>query len=479
MKPTDFQDAVVTVMGLGRYLQGSGVGATKWLMRHGAQTVITDLQSEEELADSIEEVMKWFAKYEKEYPDRTIYKPIFVLGEHRADDFVGANFVVQNPGVPRESEFVRIAKENGVPVLSDIAIFYELYPHPIYAVTGAKGKSTTTSMIGEILKATDPQTVVAGNIKVSPLEFIDELLTDSETHPVVLELSSWLLESVGDINRGPEIALITNLYEEHLNRYDSFEDYVAAKKLIFKNQKPDQFCVLNYDQDVVRKIEPEVPSKVVWFSLKDLPAGQQGAFLRDGEFVWRFGESEEVLMKAEELGLTGEHNIANALAAIAVARLANVPNEVIVATMKSFKGIPDRQEIVTDIAGVTFVNDTTATAPAAAVAAMKRFGQKGNVVLLAGGADKGLAFDEMAKTIGATCKYVVLFEGEATDKLAKAMGKSVPSVRVNSMAEAVEAATKVAESGDTILLSPGCASFGIFKNEFDRGDQFKEVVSKL
>ncbi|MBU0531150.1 UDP-N-acetylmuramoyl-L-alanine--D-glutamate ligase [Patescibacteria group bacterium] len=479
MKPTDFQDAVVTVMGLGRYLQGSGVGATKWLMRHGAQTVITDLQSEEELADSIEEVMKWFAKYEKEYPDRTIYKPIFVLGEHRADDFVGANFVVQNPGVPRESEFVRIAKENGIPVLSDIAIFYELYPHPIYAVTGAKGKSTTTSMIGEILKATDPQTVVAGNIKVSPLEFIDELLTDSETHPVVLELSSWLLESVGDINRGPEIALITNLYEEHLNRYDSFEDYVAAKKLIFKNQKPDQFCVLNYDQDVVRKIEPEVPSKVVWFSLKDLPAGQQGAFLRDGEFVWRFGESEEVLMKAEELGLTGEHNIANALAAIAVARLANVPNEVIVATMKSFKGIPDRQEIVTDIAGVTFVNDTTATAPAAAVAAMKRFGQKGNVVLLAGGADKGLAFDEMAKTIGATCKYVVLFEGEATDKLAKAMGKSVPSVRVNSMAEAVEAATKVAESGDTILLSPGCASFGIFKNEFDRGDQFKEVVSKL
>lgn len=476
---TDFQDAVVTVMGLGRYLQGSGVGATKWLMRHGAQTVITDLQSEEELAESIEEVMKWFAEYEEEYPDRTIYKPIFVLGEHRADDFVGANFVVQNPGVPRESEFVRLAKKNGIPVVSDIAIFYELYPHPIYAVTGAKGKSTTTSMIGEIFKAEDERTVIAGNIKVSPLEYLDELLQDDKPRPVVLELSSWLLESVGDIDRGPEIALITNLYEEHLNRYGSFEDYVEAKKLIFKNQTPEQFCVLNYDQEIVRGVEKDVPSQVIWFSLKELPDDREGVFVRESEIVWRFGGSEEVVMKVEGLGLTGEHNVANALAAIAVARLGNVSSELIVKALKAFEGIADRQEIITDIAGVTFVNDTTATAPAAAIAAMKRFGQKGNVVLLAGGADKGLTFDEMGKTIGATCKYVVLFEGEATAKLTKAMGKSVPTVRVDSMQKAIDAAVKVAESGDTVLLSPGCASFGIFKNEFDRGDQFKEIVGKL
>jgi len=316
MKTEEFQDAVVTVMGLGRYLQGSGVGATKWLMRHGAQTVITDLQSEEELAESIEEVMKWFTKYEKEYPDRTIYKPIFVLGEHRADDFVGANFVVQNPGVPRESEFVRMAKENGIPVISDIAIFYELYPHPVYAITGAKGKSTTTSMIGEIFKAQDERTVIAGNIKVSPLEYLDELLEDKEPRPIVLELSSWLLESVGDIDRGPEVAVITNLYEEHLNRYGSFEDYVEAKKLIFKNQKPDQYCVLNYDQEIVRGVEKEVPSQVIWFSLKELPAERNGVFMRDIDLVWRLDETEEVIMKADDLGLTGEHNVANALAAI-------------------------------------------------------------------------------------------------------------------------------------------------------------------
>ncbi len=480
MNISDFQDAIVTVMGLGRYLQGSGVGVTKWLMRHGAQTVITDLKTEEELKESIAEVMKWYEQYKVEYPDRSIYKPVFVLGEHRAEDFTDVQFVVQNPGVPRESEYVKLARDNNVPVLSDVAIFYELYPHPIYAVTGAKGKSTTTSMIGEIFKAQDERTVVAGNIKVSPLEFLDWLLKESEPPPVVLELSSWLLESVGDINRGPDIALITNLYEEHLNRYDSFEDYVAAKTLIFKNQKPEQACVLNFDQEAVRKLEKSVPSRLFWFSMNELPEGYDGTYLRDGEIFVRMGGIEERVMTIEELGLSGGHNVENALGAILMARLAGVSFDVIVKTLKVFKGIPDRQEVLGEINGVTYVNDTTATAPAAAVAAMKRFGQKGgNIILIAGGADKGLSFDEMARAIHATCKYVVLFEGTATDALEAAIGKAVPTVRVNSMSKAVEAARAIAQKGDVILLSPGCASFGIFKNEFDRGDQFKAEVAKL
>lgn len=477
MEIKDFQDAVVTVMGLGRYLQGSGVGATKWLMRHGAQAVITDLQSEEDLADSIAEVMKWYEQYQKDYPDRTIYKPVFVLGEHREEDFSGAQFVVQNPGVPRESKFVAIAHENQVPVLSDVAIFMSLCPHPVIAVTGAKGKSTTVSMIGEILKAKDPRTVIAGNIKVSPLEYLDEILEDESSRPIVLELSSWLLESLTEAERGPEISLITNVYPEHLNRYNSFDDYKTAKEIIFKIQDADQYTVLNKDHDVVAEMKDRVPGHLFWFSKEY--SSQPGSFLKEGELVWRRGETEEVVMSKDELGAPGEHNVENALAAIAVSKLAGVASDIVADTLRSFKGIEDRQEVIREVSGVTYVNDTTATAPAAAVAAMKRFGTKSNLVLLAGGADKGLPFEEMAKTIHATCKQVILFEGTATDELERQIGSTVLSLRVDSMKAAVEAATRIASEGDIVILSPGCASFGMFKNEFDRGDQFKEEVGKL
>lgn len=479
MKAEDFQDAVVTVMGLGRFLQGSGVGATKWLMRHGAQCVITDLKSEEELRDSIDEVMKWFKKYKAEIKTREIYHPVFVMGEHHEEDFINASFVVQNPDVPRESEFLALAKENKVQIISDVAIFYELNPHPFVAVTGAKGKSTTVSMIGAIMAEIDDRSVVAGNIKVSPLEYLDEIMEEREPRPVTLELSSWLLETLDTIDRGPEVAVLTNLYEEHLNRYDSMDHYVEAKGIIFKNQTADQACVLNFDQDRTRELEPKVPSRLFWFSKTELPEGKFGAFARGDELVWRNEDGEEVVMQKSELAQPGNHNLENALAAIAVARLRDVESETIREALSTFEGVADRQELIDEIGGVKYINDTTATAPAAAIAALQRFGQKGNVVLLAGGADKGLGFDELGNVIRATCKHVVLFEGTATDKLAAAIGKDVSTMRVDSMPKAVEAAREIATEGDVVLLSPGCASFGIFKNEFDRGDQFKEEVGKI
>ncbi|MEK7452188.1 MAG: Mur ligase family protein, partial [Patescibacteria group bacterium] len=213
-KIENFQDAMVTVMGLGRFKQGSGVGAAKWLMRHGAQIVITDLKSEKDLKESVEEIMKWYTEYKNTHPNRDIYAPVFVLGEHHADDFTNVDLVMQNPGVARESEFVQLAKKEGIHVESDISLFFRYCPFPIYSITGTRGKSTTTTLLGEMLRRMNPKTVIAGNITRSPLEDLDWLLLEKSPVPIVLELSSWLLESIQDLGKGPDIAILTNAYKD-------------------------------------------------------------------------------------------------------------------------------------------------------------------------------------------------------------------------------------------------------------------------
>lgn len=475
----DFKDAVVTVMGLGRFKQGSGVGATKWLMRHGAQTIITDLKSEEELQESVSEVMRWYDQYRRNYPDREIYHPLFVLGEHREEDFTDVAAVLQNPDVPKEDRLVALAREHQVPIFSDVSLFFQFCPYPITAVTGTRGKTTTTSLIGEIFKAQDPTAVVAGNIKVSPLESLDDLLSSGKPRPIVLELSSTLIDSLAATSNSPEIAVLTNLSPDHLNRYKSFDDYKRSKEQLFAMQTAEQMAVLNADNADVTAIGSRIKSKVYWFTKGTDLKNAGGTFIKEGVINFRQSGVDEPIIAVTELAMPGEHNLENVLAAVCATKLAGVPTDLIVGVLKTFQGVADRQEILGVKDGVTYVNDTTATSPEGAIAALKRFGQKGKIILLAGGASKNLPLESLGKTIQATCKYVVLFEGTATDDFVKAIGESVPQVRVKSMHEALQAATAVGSAGDTILLSPGTASFGIFKNEFDRGDQFKEIVKKM
>lgn len=477
---SNFQDAMVTVMGLGRFKQGSGVGAAKWLMRHGAQIVITDLKTEAELKESVEEITKWYTQYRKEFKDRPIYSPVFVLGEHHEDDFTNVDLVVQNPGVARESEFVQLAKQNNIHVESDISLFFRYCPFPIYSVTGTRGKSTTTALLGEMLRAIHPKTVVAGNITRSPLEDLDWLLEEKSPVPIVLELSSWLLESIEGLGIGPQIALLINAYQDHLDRYDSFEHYLWAKEIIFKEQKPDQIAILNADQELMGDIALKIPSKkIYWFSSKPLSVEKNGVY-RDGDSLLRKIEKEPIEFgHVHDVKILGDHNIMNALGASLVAHFAGVSDENIHQTLKIFAGLPGRQQIVAEIEGVVYVNDTTATSPDGTIAALKRFGNGGNIILIAGGASKGLAIDDLAKEIREQCKYVVLFEGTALEQFVGAIGESVLMAKANSMQMAIDAARKEAKLGDVILLSPGTASFGVFKNEFDRGDQFNATVEKL
>ncbi len=476
----NFQDATVTVMGLGRYKKGSGIGAAKWLMRHGAQLVITDLKDEEDLRESVEEIMHWYTQYRAQYKDRDIYQPVFVLGKHDADNFTNVDLVVQNPGVARESEFVTLAKEQGVPIESDISLFFRYCPFPIFSITGTRGKSTTTALLGEMLKHKHPKTVVAGNITRSPLEDLDWLLEEKEPVPVVLELSSWLLESIEGLGLGPQIALLTNAYKDHLDRYASFEAYVAAKELIFKEQKPEQIAILNADQEIMHEIAGRAVSKhIYWFSASTLPEGANGVY-RDGDnLVRRMDGVVTNYAHVHDLKLEGDHNLMNALSASLAAHLGGVSDEDIHASLKTFAGLPGRQEILGEVEGILFVNDTTGTSPEGVMAALSRFGKGGNIVLICGGSSKGLSFTEMGKMIGDQCKYVVIFDGDAANDLESAIGDGAPSVRVTSMEQAVKEAYENAKLGDVVLLSPGTSSFGIFKNEFDRGDQFKAMFEKL
>jgi UDP-N-acetylmuramoylalanine--D-glutamate ligase len=479
----NFQDAVVTVMGLGRYKQGSGLGAAKWLVRHGAQTVITDLKDASELHESVTLLMDWYRRYRELYPDRSIYQPVFVLGEHRKDDFLNVDCVVQNPGVPSESEFIIAAKEQNVPIESDVSLFFRFYSHPIVAVTGTKGKTITTLLLGEMMRRNDAKAVTAGNIKVSPLEHLDALIEEPSPVPVVLELSSWMLESLPraftELKRGPDISVLTNVYPDHLDRYSSFEAYVASKRIIFEYQTPSQYTLLNWDHELVRAMEPQVKGKLFWFS--KTYQEHDGCYMKDGNVVFRRDGVDSIVVPVNDVALKGDHNVENILSATCAAMLSGVTLLDIADVLRQFEGVSDRQEIVREVDEITYVNDTAANAPDAVIAALRRFhGEKpADIVLIAGGVNKKLAFESLAEEITKTCKAVVLLPGDASDELARSLGTRVPVSRTENMKDAVLVAHSLAVRGDTVLLSPGASSANIFRNEFERGEQFREEVRNL
>lgn len=477
----NIQDAVVTVMGLGRFKHGSGIGAAKWLLRHGAQMIITDLKSEEELHESVDEIMHWYDSYKEEFPNRDIYAPLFILGEHREEHFQDVDLVVQNPGVPKESHFVQMAKAAGITIESDVSLFYRYCPFPIYSITGTRGKSTTTSLLGEMLKQVHPKTVIAGNIQRSPLEDLDWLLEESAPVPIVLELSSWLLESLEHFGRSSDIAILTNAYKDHLDRYKTFEDYVAAKELIFSLQTKDQIAITNWDIDVTRQIGERAKGKTYWFSLKPFEGDQEGAYLKGHELRMKMGDDDHLVCLTDDIYLNGQHNYANALAAICAAHIANVPHDKIKAAVGLFKGLEGRQEYIDEKKGMVWINDTTSTSAEGTIAALKRYkdDDQKEIILLAGGSAKGLDYSALGKEIARTCKSVILFDGSATHDLAQAIGTSVPMTTVKSMQEAVAKAVEIGAKDNVVLLSPAAASFGMFKNEFDRGTQFVDEVVKL
>lgn len=466
MEASDLRGKRVLVMGLG--VHGGGLGVTQWLVKQGASVTVTDLKNAEQLQPSLDAL--------RGLPIR------FVLGEHREEDFVNSDLVVRNPGVPRESRFLQIARACGIPIEMEMGLFFQWLPRggaQVIGITGTKGKTTTTLMVGAMLARANPKTVIAGNLRVSALELLERI--DADT-PVVLELSSWQLEGLEPHRVSPHIAAITNITPDHLNRYRDLDDYADAKAVIFRYQQSDDFIVLNLDNPILTRFAPRVLSQIVWTSA---PRVLDAGAYRDGDaLVWRWGGTQHKILDVRELRVPGAHNVENALAAIALAAMWGAPPGQIASALADFRGIEHRQELVREVGGVRYVNDTTATAPAATIAAIETFapGARG-IVLIAGGADKALDFTEMARAIATNVKHLILLEGTATDKIAGAVqaagAKDSLAGRFDNLPRAVERAHQVARAGEVVLLSPGCASFGMFANEFERGEKFKEIVQEL
>ena len=455
-------------MGLG--LHDGGLGVTRFLVEQGADVTVTDLRSAEVLGPTLEKLAGLPVRY--------------VLGEHREADFKEADLVVRNPAVPRDSRFLAIARAAGASIEMEMTLFFKFCPsRHILGITGTRGKTSTTVLAGEMLRAWRPDTVVAGNLRISALDKLGQIGPETL---VLLELSSWQLEGMGEQHLSPPWAAVTNLSPDHLNRYRDMEDYANAKRNIYRWQDDDGVVVLNADDPIVKRFAEDAPGSVNWFSLEQ--AGQSGAWLADEQFCWQTASGPESC-PAALLKVPGRHNQANALAAIALVNAAGCSKDAIIAGLTNFKGVPDRLELVREVAGVRYYNDTTATSPAGTVAALQAFeDDRGQIVLLAGGADKKLDFERMIAAIKASIgsgrlKQIVLLDGSATPRLISEMETAgvapIWGQPYRNLTDAVEAARHAAQPGDLVLLSPGAASFGMFLHEFDRGEQFRRLLLGL
>lgn len=512
----DIKNKRVTVMGLG--LNGGGEACVKFFLKHGAYVIATDMKTKEQLAPTIQSISG----------DKTFdhSRLTYVLGGHRIEDFTGADCVIKNPGIRIEgNKFLAAAKA----IETDISIFLHFTKAPIIAVTGSKGKSSTVSAIEYGLNASGFKAFLGGNITVSPLTFLDQ--TDGTT-PVVLELSSWQLADLR--GRGalkPKIAVITKIVPDHQNWYHDMDSYVNDKKLIFADQDERCFTILDADSDgyLTETANPkpeckcwgdlfasETKGQVLRYSTEQLKKGMYGVFQKkddSGNFcgilslpfelrnrhAQTHGLETECIMK--KLLVPGDHMRLNVLNASLVLYLMGIVPQQIQTVMGAWKGIPHRLELfhewpVTEKHKVIFYNDSCATVPEAAAAASQSFSKR--VIIICGGTDKQLDFTPLAGTLNCECgtKFrplaVYLLSGTGTDKLTPMLdAKKVPyegpfdslEVLLNVLRTDILSKRSIFTENDTknvtVVFSPGATSFGMFTNEFDRGNKFKKIAAEI
>ena len=466
----------VLVFGLG--VLGGGVGTVNWLLKQKAKITITDKRTKEELATSLRELGSSRKKIK------------FVLGRHNKKDIERADLVIANPAVPYHNEFLVYARRKKIPVVNDLHIFLENFPNRIAAITGTRGKTTTTNWLAHFLKTQDKKVRAAGNSSdTSLLKLLSE--TKGKT-PAVVELSSFQLEFLEHPKRTPDLAIITNLYRDHLNRHGTMRKYAAAKANIFRHQKIGQNLILN-DRNLFTKqmLKMGTGAQVWYFSDQPLANKKFGLFQKQNKIFFRDtdGKTKKILDSGKWKKFStawGEHNGQNLLAAMLGAYLMGVRWTVIKGRVSSLPTIPYREEVIFQNKKFKLINDSAGTSPDATVAALKRFPGR-NTVLLTGGTDKQLDFQELAETIYRTLPphRLFLLEGSATKKLMAALHKkkyngSKPFRTfsdLDSLLQATKIITKKIKKA-VVVFSPGSASFEKFKNEFDRGQKFNRLAKK-
>ncbi len=442
----------VVVVGLAR----EGVSLVRFLAGVGAAVTANDHATADSLAPALALL--------DEVPVR------FVLGEHPAELFTNSDFVFVSPGVPLQMSPLVEAEKLGVPISSETQLFFELCPGSMVGITGSSGKTTTTTLVGEMLRTAGFPTHVGGNIGVPLLERLDQIGPEEW---VVLEMSSFQLER---LPYSPRIATILNITPNHLDRHSDMESYVTAKANILRHQRPGDRAVLNADDVVTAGLSTVEPP--IWFSLEH-PV--DGSYLEGDRIVLGGGVTATTVCRVTDVRLRGRHNLSNVVAAVAVASAAGVPTGAMAAVISRFRGVPHRLEIVSEINGVTYCNDSIATAPERSMASIRSFDEP--VILIAGGRDKHLPMDEWAELIRRRVRALVLL-GESSDLIERAVlaapGPAAPPIyRAGSMEEAVGLASRVALPGDVVLLAPGGTSFDMFKDFEERGERFVGLVREL
>lgn len=452
----------VLVMGLGT--RQGGLGVTRYLAEQGADVTVTDLRSTDDLGPVVRELAG---------------RPVrFVLGEHRREDFEAAEIVVRNPAVPIGSPWLTIAREAGARIEMEMSLFFRACPAPVIGITGTKGKTTTATICANILRLDRPDTVLAGNMGASALAALPRITPET---PVVIELSSWQLEGLAVYGLSPHIAVLTNISEDHLNSYPSMTDYVEAKRHIARFQGTGDWLIINRDDTLAWQSRHAGPSRIIPFGFERDTDVERGAWLDGDRLIWCWEGIDREICRRRDLPLPGPATVMNALAASAAALALGATTEQARAVLMAQQPIPHRQEPVATIDGVLYVNDTAATAPAAAVAALEAYSGR-PVVLIAGGASKHTDLTALARRAATETVAVVLLDGSATPEfrqLLLAAGVRKLSGPHNAMEPAVRAAARFAKPGSVVLLAPGCASFGIFRDEFHRGEAFRFAVDRL
>jgi UDP-N-acetylmuramoylalanine--D-glutamate ligase len=440
----------IVIIGMGR----TGIATARFLGKQGAKVIVTDEQP----------IDKWGKEFEQIATEKWLE-----IGDYNTRILTGACIVVPSPGVPPGNDLLVEAQKKNIPVISEIEIAYRFLKVPVIAVTGTNGKTTTTTLLGKILKYSGKKTFVGGNIGNPLIEYVEG---SQKEDFIVAEISSFQLQWIEKFR--PFIALLLNITCDHINYHGSFAEYRRIKTRVFANQTKADFAILNAADPEQEEMDRIINAQVIKFSSKR--ALQKGIFIKKNNIVLRIPGANEEQYPLSIINLPGLHNTENVMAAIMAARLCGCSQENIIMAVAAFRGLPHRIEFVGEKNSIKFYDDSKGTNVGSVVRALETFARP--VILLLGGRDKDGDFETLKPLLAAKTKKVILF-GEARNRIASLIGKDMPALKKAKLREAIESAYKNAQPGDIILLSPGCASFDEFANYKERGKFFKDVVGNL
>jgi UDP-N-acetylmuramoylalanine--D-glutamate ligase len=444
-------DKKVGIFGMAR----SGLACAKLLKKLGAQVFVTDAKPDNLLASEIAQLVEQDIDFE--------------TGGHTSKAITNKDYLIVSPGVPLDIPILKEAQNLGIPIFSEVEVAFWLTDAKTVGITGSNGKTTTTALVGDILMEDRKECEVGGNIGVPFSSLVEKVSPDGI---IVLELSSFQLERIEEFK--PYVAVVLNLTPDHLDRYPDLRSYMEAKLRIFENQTDVDFAVLNADDKNSMELALYSASKKIFFSTqKEL---ELGAFVKNGMLVYKMNGKEEKIIETKDIKIKGPHNLSNASAACAICAILGVSPVSMRETLKRFKGVEHRLEEVATLSGVKFVNDSKATNVESVWYALQSVEKP--IILIAGGKDKGGDFTRLRELVQNRVKALILI-GEAKEKISGALSDLVSTLYTDSLEEAVELGFKKAEAGDTVLLSPACASFDMFKDYEHRGEVFKSSVKRL